>query len=77
MNNPNTPHQLKKQSTTAPEQVTMFAEGCHGHLTKGLISNFHLRENCAPQSYGIGIKELWEVDPAKHQCVFSPQRFTK
>ena len=45
---------------------TVFAEGCRGSLTKGLVERFGLREGVDPQSYGIGIKELWEVDPAKH-----------
>ncbi len=46
---------------------TLFAEGCRGSLTKTLFEKFNLREGVAPQTYGIGIKELWEVDPAKHQ----------
>jgi electron-transferring-flavoprotein dehydrogenase len=44
----------------------MFAEGCRGSLTKGLFETFKLREDCDPQTFGIGIKELWEIDPAKH-----------
>ncbi|GFR59512.1 electron transfer flavoprotein-ubiquinone oxidoreductase, mitochondrial [Elysia marginata] len=48
-------------------KVTMFGEGCHGHLSKSLYNQFNLRENCEPQTYGIGLKELWEVDPAMHQ----------
>ncbi|KAF6216735.1 hypothetical protein GE061_001083 [Apolygus lucorum] len=47
-------------------KVTIFAEGCHGHLTKGLFNKFNLRENCEAQTYGIGLKEVWEIDPAKH-----------
>jgi electron-transferring-flavoprotein dehydrogenase len=47
-------------------KVTIFAEGCHGHLTKQLFKKFNLRENCAPQSYGLGIKEIWEVNPEIH-----------
>ncbi|MBV8651873.1 MAG: electron transfer flavoprotein-ubiquinone oxidoreductase, partial [Alphaproteobacteria bacterium] len=46
---------------------TLFAEGCRGSLTKTLIERFSLRAECDPQTYGIGIKELWEIDPAKHQ----------
>ena len=46
---------------------TVFAEGCRGSLTKGLFERFSLREGVDPQTYGIGIKELWEVDPAKHE----------
>ena len=46
---------------------TIFAEGCRGSLTKSLWSTFNLRDGVDPQTYGIGIKELWEIDPAKHQ----------
>jgi len=45
---------------------TIFAEGCRGSLTKALFERFDLRAECDPQTYGIGIKELWEVEPAKH-----------
>lgn len=45
---------------------TVFAEGCHGSLTKALFHRFHLREGVDPQTYGIGIKELWKVKPEKH-----------
>ena len=48
-------------------RVTVFAEGCRGHLTKSLFERFDLRTGADPQTYGIGIKELWEVDPAKHE----------
>ena len=48
-------------------RVTFFAEGARGSLTKGLVERFSLRDGVDPQTYGIGIKELWEVDPAKHQ----------
>ncbi|CAH1758187.1 1816_t:CDS:2 [Entrophospora sp. SA101] len=48
-------------------KVTLFAEGCHGSLTKTLINKFNLREGKQPQTYGIGIKEVWEIDPAKHR----------
>lgn len=47
-------------------KVTLFAEGCHGSLTKGLIRKLKLREEGQFQTYGLGIKEVWEVDPAKH-----------
>ncbi len=46
---------------------TVFAEGSHGSLTKTLFERFKLREGVDPQTYGIGVKEIWEVDPAKHQ----------
>ena len=48
-------------------RITVFAEGCRGHLTKSLFERFDLRAGVDPQTYGIGIKELWEVDPAKHE----------
>ena len=47
---------------------TIFAEGCRGHLSKGLLERFSLRDGVDPQTYGIGIKELWEVEPAKHRA---------
>lgn len=46
---------------------TVFAEGCHGSLTKTLIAKYDLRKNSDPQTYGLGVKELWEIDPAKHK----------
>jgi electron-transferring-flavoprotein dehydrogenase len=46
---------------------TVFAEGCRGSLTKTLFERFALRQGVDPQTYGIGIKELWEIDPAKHR----------
>ncbi len=46
---------------------TVFAEGCRGSLTKTLFERFKLREGVDPQTYGIGIKELWEVAPEKHR----------
>uniref|UniRef100_UPI00158B9DC3 NAD(P)/FAD-dependent oxidoreductase n=1 Tax=Burkholderia ambifaria TaxID=152480 RepID=UPI00158B9DC3 len=48
-------------------KYTLFAEGCRGHLGRQLISRFKLDANADPQAYGIGIKELWEIDPAKHK----------
>ena len=47
-------------------KYTFFAEGARGHLTKEVKRIFGLEERCAPQVYGIGLKELWDVDPAKH-----------
>ncbi|RAU23207.1 electron transfer flavoprotein-ubiquinone oxidoreductase [Paramagnetospirillum kuznetsovii] len=46
---------------------TIFAEGCRGSLTKTLFERFDLRKDCEDQTYGIGIKELWDIDPAKHK----------
>jgi len=48
-------------------KYTMFAEGSRGHLGKQLIAKYDLNKGKDPQTYGIGIKELWEIDPAKHQ----------
>jgi len=46
---------------------TLFAEGCRGSLTKGLVQRFGLAAQSDPQTYGIGVKELWEVRPEQHQ----------
>jgi electron-transferring-flavoprotein dehydrogenase len=46
---------------------TVFAEGCRGSLTKQLIKHFALDKDCDPQTYAIGLKELWQVDPKQHQ----------
>jgi electron-transferring-flavoprotein dehydrogenase len=48
-------------------KYTLFAEGSRGHLGKQLIAKFKLDEGKDPQSYALGIKELWEIDPARHQ----------
>jgi electron-transferring-flavoprotein dehydrogenase len=45
----------------------VFAEGCHGSLTKQLIQKFDLRRNSSPQTYALGVKEIWEVVPEKHE----------
>ncbi|MEN2980624.1 electron transfer flavoprotein-ubiquinone oxidoreductase [Tistrella bauzanensis] len=49
-------------------KYTLFAEGARGSLTRMLTDTFDLRRDCEPQTYGIGIKELWEIDPAKHKA---------
>merc|ERR1711998_677706 len=46
---------------------TLFAEGCRGHLGKELITHFGLDEGKDPQHYGIGIKEVWQIDPELHE----------
>ena len=51
-------------------KYTIFAEGARGHLGKQVIANYKLDEGCDPQTYGLGIKELWEIDPARHQPGF-------
>jgi electron-transferring-flavoprotein dehydrogenase len=46
-------------------RLTMFAEGCHGSLTKQVIKKFDLRRDSQPQTYGLGLKEVWEIEPDK------------
>ncbi len=48
-------------------KYTIFAEGCRGNLGQQLMQKFDLRANADPQHYGIGLKEIWEIDPALHQ----------
>ncbi|XXG91289.1 electron transfer flavoprotein-ubiquinone oxidoreductase [Neisseria sp. Ec49-e6-T10] len=43
---------------------TVFAEGCRGSLSGQIIKQFNLDKNCQPQTYGLGVKEIWEVDPS-------------
>jgi len=47
-------------------RYTVFAEGCRGHLGKQLIEKFNLQADSDPQHYGIGFKEVWDIDPEKH-----------
>nr|WP_276206945.1 electron transfer flavoprotein-ubiquinone oxidoreductase [Oceanicoccus sagamiensis] len=49
-------------------KYTVFSEGCRGHLGKQLIEKFNLDEGCDPQHYGIGFKEIWEIDESKHKA---------
>lgn len=46
---------------------TVFAEGCHGSLTKTLIAHYDLRKDSDPQTYGLGVKEIWEIPAEKHK----------
>ncbi len=48
-------------------KYTLFAEGCRGHIGKQLLARYQLDKDCDPQHYGIGIKEIWDIDPAKHE----------
>jgi len=48
-------------------KYTLFAEGARGSLTKQLIAKFALDKDCEPGKFGIGLKEVWQIDPAKHQ----------
>ncbi|MES2787458.1 MAG: electron transfer flavoprotein-ubiquinone oxidoreductase [Pseudomonadota bacterium] len=51
-------------------KYTVFAEGSRGHLGRQLISRFKLDADRDPQTYGLGVKELWEIDPKRHQPGF-------
>lgn len=61
----------KKTNYTPPAEVfakyTLFAEGARGHLTKTLIARYGLAKDRPAQKYGLGLKELWQIDPAKHR----------
>jgi electron-transferring-flavoprotein dehydrogenase len=46
---------------------TILAEGCHGSLTKQIIKHYKLRDESHPQTYGLGVKEVWEIDPKLHR----------
>ncbi len=48
-------------------KYTLFAEGCRGHIGKQLIKKYDLASEADAQHYGIGIKEIWDIDPAKHE----------
>jgi electron-transferring-flavoprotein dehydrogenase len=48
-------------------KYTLFAEGARGSLTKQLIAKFALDKDCEPGKFGIGLKEVWQIDPAKHR----------
>ncbi len=48
-------------------KYTLFAEGCRGHIGKQLIKRYNLDSEADAQHYGIGIKEIWDIDPAKHE----------
>jgi len=49
-------------------KYVFFAEGCRGHLGRQLMERYRLNANSDPQVYGIGLKELWEIEPKKHQA---------
>lgn len=51
-------------------KVTLFGEGCHGHLAKQLYKQFSLRENCEPQTYAIGLKEVNNVPLASSLATY-------
>lgn len=55
------PKETYQRGMAFKSKVTLLAEGCHGSLTKGVIKKFNLREHADPQTYGLGLKEIWEV----------------
>ncbi|MDE2342093.1 MAG: electron transfer flavoprotein-ubiquinone oxidoreductase [Betaproteobacteria bacterium] len=68
---------LQKDGTPGPRyqrgmalmaRQTVFAEGCRGSLTRLLMERFALSRDSSPQTYGIGLKEIWEIDPARHSA---------
>ncbi len=63
-------HQPSERFTPGLEifaKQTIFAEGCRGSLSQQLMEKFQLRETCSPQTYGLGFKEIWRVDPSHHK----------
>src|SRR3546814_9660213 len=48
-------------------KYTLFAEGARGHLTKRIKAHFALDAESEPQIYGLGIKELWDISPERHE----------
>jgi electron-transferring-flavoprotein dehydrogenase len=63
-----TPNHAVGMELRAP--YTLFAEGCRGSLSKQLMTRFALRDGVDPQTYGLGIKELWEIPAANHRPGF-------
>lgn len=59
--------QSYEQGMELHAKYTLFSEGCRGHLGKELLARFDLSANSSPQHYALGIKELWDIDPDKHQ----------
>ncbi|WP_415264379.1 electron transfer flavoprotein-ubiquinone oxidoreductase [Pseudomonas serbica] len=49
-------------------KYTLFAEGCRGHIGKQLINQYQLASDADAQHYGIGIKEIWDIDPSRHEA---------
>ena len=61
------PTDLHQPGMELHAKYTFIAEGVRGSLAKMLFDRFDLRKDCQPQTFGIGLKELWQVDPAKHE----------
>ncbi|MBT3764917.1 MAG: electron transfer flavoprotein-ubiquinone oxidoreductase [Rhodospirillales bacterium] len=66
LNKDGTPGDNHEPGMELHAKYTLFSEGCRGSLTQTLFEKFNLRQDCDPQTYGLGIKELWEVEPEKH-----------
>jgi electron-transferring-flavoprotein dehydrogenase len=67
---------IAKDGTHKPEyqpgmelraKYTLFAEGCRGSLSRQMMQRYNLRDGVDPQKYGIGLKELWQVEPSRHR----------
>jgi electron-transferring-flavoprotein dehydrogenase len=67
LNRDGTPGPSHQPGVELRARQTLFGEGCRGSLTKELFARFGLDAECEPQTYGLGVKELWEVDPARHR----------
>ncbi len=67
LNEDGTPGPNHEPGVELHARYTFFAEGCRGHLGKEIKEKFNLTKDAEPQTHGIGIKELWEVDPSKHK----------
>ena len=67
VDNQGSPGQNYQPGIEIHSKFTLFAEGCRGHLGKKLMSEFDLRKEAQHQTYGIGLKELWEVKPEKSE----------
>ena len=67
VDNQGNPGQNYQPGIEIHSKFTLFAEGCRGHLGKKLMSEFDLRKEVQHQTYGIGLKELWEVKPEKSE----------
>jgi len=67
LNRDGTPGPQHQPGMELHARYTLFAEGCRGHLGKQLEAKYALRDGADPQTYGVGIKELWEVKPEPHR----------
>ncbi len=67
LNKDGTPGPMHQVGMELHAKQTVFSEGCRGHLGKQLMEHFNLRPEGQFQTYGIGIKEMWEIDPEKSQ----------